>query len=111
MMRLNNQTIVKPTELEINHEKISKKQRTASGRLVEEIVAIKRIFSLRYRGLKRSDLQIFLELQSSVEPITFEFTDSGETDTAQVYIASIPRVISPYADVVNTNIEVVLEEV
>lgn len=111
-MKLNGQTIPTPWQnVGIDYIEISKSERTASGRLVKDIVAIKKQFSIPYIGLKPSDAQIFINVYESGEPVEFEYQDLGQTKTAMVYVVGLPREIySPKPDY-TANITITLEEV
>ena len=108
-MKINDINIVEPLQFNITDEILSVKNRTASGKLVEDIISIKKIFTLTYRGLKRSDLQQFLDVQG--EDFTFEYTDNDITYTNTVKIGSIGRTINTEVNSVSTGIIITLEEV
>jgi hypothetical protein len=49
-------------KLLINNIILSREDRTASGRLVQDIIATKKEFTLRYSAIDGSDLTIYLDL-------------------------------------------------
>ena len=110
-MKLNDQTIPTPKQnVAIDYIEISKSERTASGRLVKDIIALKKQFSISYRGLKPSDAQIFIDAYELGEPVEFEYQDLGQTKTVNVYIMGLPREIySPKPDY-TANVTITLEE-
>lgn len=110
-MRINGATIIEPKSFDIDVQKISRTERTASGRLVEDIVAIKRTFQLKYNGLFRTEIQPFIDAQNLVESSTFEYQDGDVERTVKVRIGSIP--MSPYwkTPTASQNITITLEEV
>tara|TARA_R100001480_G_scaffold7322_1_gene14904 strand:+ start:14990 stop:15361 length:372 start_codon:yes stop_codon:yes gene_type:complete len=49
-------------KLNINNIILSREDRTASGRLVQDIIATKKEFTLRYSAIDGSDLTVYLDL-------------------------------------------------
>lgn len=110
-MKLNNIKIVKPKGFFIDEEKISTRDRTASGRSVEDVVAIKKMFTLNYVGIYRKDLQTFIDVYRNFVPVIFNYIDNGIEETAFVRINSMPRGIYTEMDNVSYDINIELEEV
>lgn len=110
-MKLNGQTIPTPFQnVAIDYIEISKSERTASGRLVKDIVTIKKQFSISYRGLKPSDAQIFIDAYELGEPVEFEYEDFEGTHNTTVYVVSLPREIYSPKPNYTANVTITLEE-
>lgn len=112
-MKINNITVQVPlaTNFIINPVEYSRTDRTASGRMVKDIIAIKRSFVLKYNGLRYTDYNTFLSLYTLGEAVPFIYEDNGVEVTAMVYITSIPRGIYQELSTISHGITITLEEV
>ena len=111
-MKLNGQEIPTPRQnMSIDYIEISKKERTITGRLVKDIVAIKRIFSITYQGLTPEQALIFIDAYRSGMAVSFEFEDIRGPETTTVYIQSLPREIYSHKPRYSQNVTITLEEV
>jgi len=111
-VKLNGQEIPTPRQnMGIDYIEISKSERTMTGRLVKDIVAIKRIFSITYQGLTPEQALIFIDIYNSGREVIFEFEDVRGIETATVYIASLPREIFIHKPQYTKNVTITLEEV
>lgn len=80
-----------PAGFEIATKEIAQEGRTVSGRLVKDIVATKRVFSLDFKALIPSDVQILLTEYGRKQPLTFIYPDQGEDQTAIVWFTDFSR--------------------
>lgn len=110
-MKLFSQTIPAPSSVRISTTQIGKTDRTASGRKVKDIVAVKRTFELTYKGLKPSTMQFFLNAYLEGETGIFEYTDANGTNTVEVDIVDIPRELFKQKPNYSQNVTITLEEV
>jgi hypothetical protein len=110
-MKLNGQAIPTPKQnISINYIEIARSERTATGRLVKDVIALKRQFSIPYAGLKPEEAQIFIDAYEAGQPVSFEYTDVQGEQTATVYVMSLPREIYSYKPDYTANITITLEE-
>jgi len=93
-LKLNGTKIPIPeTDVQIDEIEISRAERTVSGRLVKDIIAIKKTFTLSYAGLLPADALTFINAYRTGDPVTFEYEDVTGTHSVEVYIQSLPRSI------------------
>jgi hypothetical protein len=110
-MKLNQQTIPTPKQdISIEYNEISKSSRMASGLMVKDIIAIKRIFGLSYNGLKPEEALIFINAFKVGESVEFEFEDIEGTETAKVFVTALPREIYIHEPYYTKNVKITLEE-
>lgn len=111
-MKLDGKTIPTPRgNIGIEYIEISRSERAMTGRLVKDIIAIKRIFSIPYQGLVPNDALIFINIYKSGRAVEFEFEDIRGPEKATVYIQSLPREIYTPKPQYTQNITIALEEV
>lgn len=86
-----------PNEFRIGPEKILRRDRTASGKLVADTIATKKTFELSYTAIDESDTETLLNLHDQNEFLSFLYPDRGETMQATVWFSEFPRekLISP----------------
>ena len=71
---------------------ISTKSRTASGRLVEDIVAVKKVFNITYGTLKDEDLEALKELYKIGDMLSLKVErNSGNIETYTVKMSPFNR--------------------
>jgi hypothetical protein len=99
-----------PEGFAITPIEISKSERTASGRMVKDIIAVKRKFSLRYDALDPADVNIFVSFYEIGRTVNFIYEDSGRTVSAIVYITDLPRELFVHDFRYSENINITLEE-
>lgn len=90
-MEIDNITIKTPTELKVGVFRLSKSNRVASGKMVMEIIAIKRRLDLKWSIISDTDLQQVMGILDSGVFHTVEYVDpkSGETATITAYVGDI----------------------
>lgn len=111
-MKLNGINIPTPEEdLEIEEVEIGKSERTASGRLVKDMVTTKNTYTLPYRGLLPADALTFINLYRTGESVIFEYEDVEGTHSKEVYINPLPRKIYNPKPRYTKDVTVTLEEV
>ena len=95
VLKLNGQTIPTPREnIAIEYIEISRTERTITGRMTKDIIAIKRRFTLPYQGLTSEQALIFLNAYRSGRPVTFEYINIKERKLQwSLYVS--PREILP----------------
>lgn len=90
MLKIAGITVKAPTELKVGRFDLSKSSRTASGKMVMEIIATKRRVDVVWKMLKDSELQQILDLITANKPFfTLEYPDAGGTKTMICYAGDI----------------------
>ncbi len=80
-----------PSGFKIDPQPIARKDRTASGKLVEDIIAVKKVFTLDYAALNVNQVQVLLIEYERSSFLSFIYTDCGIEKQAVVWFASFPR--------------------
>lgn len=104
-------TILDPDGFQIVPFEIARVDRTASGRLVKDIIAIKNRFILQYDALDPDDIDTFIQLFTTGRALNFIYEDSGKEKEAKVYITNFPRELFIYDWRYSENITITLEEI
>ena len=90
MIWLNEVKIAEPTKLDIGVHRISRAERTSSGKMVMEIIAIKRAITLEYELIAGPDLEAILNNLESKVFHTLRYPDpQGGERTITVYVGDI----------------------
>jgi len=112
-MKINNIIVQAPikSNFTINPVEYATKARTASGKMVKDIIAIKRDFALNYNGLNYADYYTFLNIFTVGESVPFEYEDNNVNVTTEVYITAMPRGIYQELSNISFGISITLEEV
>lgn len=107
-------TIKTPTELKVGVFRLSKAERTASGKMVMEIIAIKRRLDCKWSIIKGSDLKRILDLLDSkvFHTVTYPDPKTGENHTITCYVGDINMTVSQIinADRYYTDVSIALIE-
>jgi hypothetical protein len=109
-MMLNGIEIPRPKKFEINPTEISVSERTASGRKVKDIVAIKRYFNLSYTGLSAQSMKTFLDVYRAGKAVPFTYDAAEGSETVSVYLESLPHEVFLFRPQYSQNITITLEE-
>lgn len=90
-MIINGVTIKTPTELKVGVFRITKSERLASGKMVMEVIAIKRRLDMRWEIITDVELQkIMNTLESRVfHTVTYPDPQKGENATITAYAGDI----------------------
>ena len=111
-LKLNGTKIPIPeTDVQIDEIEISRAERTASGRLVKDIIAVKKTYTLQYAGLLPSHALTFINAYHNGNPVIFQYEDVTGTHSVEVYIQSLPRSIYNPKPEYTKDITITLEEV
>lgn len=90
MLKIAGITVKAPTELKVGRFDLSKSGRTASGKMMMEIIATKRRVDVVWKMLKDSELQQILDLITANKPFfSLEYPDAGGTKTMTCYAGDI----------------------
>ena len=90
MLKIAGTTVKAPTELKIGRFDLTKSSRTASGKMVMELIATKRRVDVVWKMLKDSELQQILDLITANKPFfSLEYPDAGGTQTMTCYAGDI----------------------
>lgn len=110
-MKLNNIIIPTPKTMTVDPIKLSVKVQMASGRKVEEVIAIKRKITLNYLGLSPQTTAIFKDVYYSSAEVPYEYEDAQGPQTAIVTIETFPMNLLRENPRLAQNVSIVLEEV
>lgn len=111
-MTLNGLTIPTPiVPMKINPVRIERSERTASGKLVTDIIADKYEYELSYSGLSVASMLIFKTIFSAGAAVTFAYTDSAGAQSKTVYMPSLPYSIHKLNPLLSQNVTIKLEEI
>lgn len=75
-------------KLTISDTKISRQQRTASGRLVEDVITTKKVFTISYSMISGTDLDLLIALYEGYNELTLQI---GLSDVYTVLMDPIER--------------------
>lgn len=110
-MKLNGLDIPAPITMQIEPIEIAKINRTASGKYVKDVVAIKHKYTLPYKGLKPASLNVFRSAYESGNAVDFMYSDDTGEHTVSVYVTSLPREVPKHHPELAQNVSITLEEV
>lgn len=111
-MTLNGYTIPTPlTPMTINPVRIERSERTASGKLVTDIIADKYEYVLSYRGLSVASMLIFKTIFTAGASVIFTYSDSAGAQSKTVYMPSLPWSIHKLNPLLSQGVTIKLEEI
>ena len=84
-------TIPTPNGFNIAQRQITREGRTASGRLVKDIIAFKKTFTLTYTALTAVEIQVLLTEYDRQEFLSFIYPDRGQERSAVVWFEELQR--------------------
>jgi hypothetical protein len=85
------QKIYKPTGFMINPIPIERRERTASGKLVKDIIAIKHEFILSYNALPPEPIKILKTEYNRHMVLNFIYPDIDGDEMVKIWFESFPR--------------------
>ena len=90
MLKIAGTTVKAPSDLKVGRYDISKSERTASGKMVMEIIATKRRVDVVWKMLPDSELQKIINAITANKPFfSLEYPDAGGTKTMTCYSGDI----------------------
>ena len=90
MLKIAGITVKAPTELKVGRFDLSKSGRTASGKMVMDIIATKRRVDCVWKMLPDSELKKILDVITANKPFfSLEYPDAGGTKTMICYAGDI----------------------
>ena len=111
-MTLNGLTIPTPKiPMKINLMRIERSERTASGKLVTDIIADKYEYELTYSGLTVASMLIFKNVFIAGVPVTFTYSDSAGAQSKTVRMSSLPWSIHKLNPLLSQDVKIRLEEI
>jgi len=94
MIAINGITLPEPVSIQTSDEDIIKKRTTASGRIVIDYIATKKVVNVVWGTLTDAEAQQIINTINANKPFfTLEFTDAGGTATITAYAEKIQRSI------------------
>ncbi|MEW6048483.1 MAG: hypothetical protein AB1609_18735 [Bacillota bacterium] len=86
MLWIANVQVAKPAEVKVGRFDLTKSRRTASGKMVMEVIATKRRVDVTWKMLADSDLKQILDLLAANKPFfTLQYPDAGGAATMTCY--------------------------
>ena len=90
MLKIAGVSVKAPTDLKIGRFDLSKSGRTASGKMVMEIIATKRRVDVVWKMLTDSELEKIIDTITDNKPFfSLEYPDAGGTQTMTCYSGDI----------------------
>jgi hypothetical protein len=90
MLKIAGVSVKAPTDLKIGRFDITKSSRTASGKMVMEVIATKRRVDVVWKMLTDSELQTIIDTITANKPFfSLEYPDAGGTQTMTCYAGDI----------------------
>ena len=90
MIVIDGTPVAEPSDIELGVYRISRAERTSSGKMVMEVVAIKRSVTLKYEYIRESNLEQILNLLEARTFHSLQYPDpQGGTRTITVYTGDI----------------------
>lgn len=100
-----------PENFDIEQREICRMERTASGRLVKDVIAVKKEIRLKYVALEKSDFLHIRRLYEDGQLVKVEYREAGVLHSIEAYVANLPRKVTTYDTNFVRDVEVLLEEV
>ena len=90
MLKIAGVSVKAPTDLKIGRFDLTKSGRTASGKMVMEVIATKRRVDVVWKMIKDSELQTIINTITANKPFfSVEYPDAGGTQTMTCYSGDI----------------------
>lgn len=90
MLKIAETAVKAPSDVKVGRFDISKSGRTASGKMVMEIIATKRRVDVIWKMIKDSELQTVVDTITANKPFfSLEYPDAGGTQTMTCYAGDI----------------------
>jgi hypothetical protein len=90
MLKIAGITVKAPTELKVGRFDLSKSGRTASGKMVMELIATKRRVDVVWKMLTDSELQTIIDTITANKPFfSLEYPDAGGSKTMTCYAGDV----------------------
>jgi hypothetical protein len=90
MLKIAGVTVKTPSELKVGRFDLTKSSRTASGKMVMELIATKKRVDITWKMLPDSDLKKIIDTITDNKPFfSLEYPDAGGTQTMTCYAGDI----------------------
>jgi hypothetical protein len=90
MLKIAGVSVKAPTDLKIGRFDLTKSGRTASGKMVMEVIATKRRVDVVWKMIKDSELQTIIDTITANKPFfSLTYPDAGGTKTMTCYAGDI----------------------
>ena len=90
MLKIAGVSVKAPTDLKIGRFDLTKSSRTASGKMVMELIATKKRVDITWKMLPDNELQKIIDTITANKPFfTLEYPDAGGTKTMTCYVGDI----------------------
>lgn len=90
MLKIAGTTVKAPTELKIGRFDLTKSSRTASGKMVMELIATKKRVDITWKMLTDNELQKIIDTITANKPFfSLEYPDAGGSKTMTCYAGDI----------------------
>lgn len=112
---INGSAIIPPNSFIITPTRIERKERTANGTLVVDIIAIKNTYDLTYEDLtgasSGSEIKLWTDLYDAGSTFTLTYPQDGATISKTCWISELPRELYRETPEGWRNISITLEEI
>jgi hypothetical protein len=90
MLKIAGVSVKAPTDLKIGRFDITKSSRTASGKMVMEVIATKRRVDVVWKMITDSELQTIIDTITANKPFfSLQYPDAGGSKTMTCYVGDI----------------------
>jgi hypothetical protein len=90
MLKIAGVTVKSPSELKVGRYDITKSNRTASGKMMMELISTKRRVDCVWKMVPDSDLQTIIDTITANKPFfSLEYPDAGSSQTMTCYSGDI----------------------
>lgn len=110
-MKLNGYDIPTSITMQVEPFEIAKINRTASGKYVKDVIAIKNKYSLTYKGLKPTSMAVFRNAHEAGTAVDFIYNDDAGEHTVSVYVTTLTKDVPKYHQDLAQNVSITLEQV
>ena len=79
-------TIPEPSQMTVSPVEVIQSRRLASGKLVKDVIAVKRRFRLFYEDLTTEEKETFEAIRDNQQFVNFYFVENGEETEVMVWL-------------------------
>lgn len=110
-LTINGAAIDSPTSFKVTPFRIERKDRTADGSLVTDVIATKRVYDLGYYQLDGDELVFWTTLYDAGETLTFTYPLNGSTQSKTCWITDMTKEMILESPEVWMGVTITMEEV
>lgn len=110
-LTINGAAIESPVSFKVTPFRIERKDRTADGSLVTDVIATKRVFEIGYYELTGSELSYWTTLYDAGAPITFTYPRNSSTQSSTCWITDLAKEMVLESPEVWQGVTITMEEI